>query len=203
MWRDLSTYEANFSGANDVTLVSRLAQINLRISVISNQLEKVEKSKAVQGNSWIGDSQKDELIDLLSNLNKHGGSASGKSKRVKLSAFQHSFQENAGSKAFIKGLQGGLGTHRGTNISSAKGLRDLLVDKINAMRVVSGIKCKVSCEFINGRIIGKLNSSRSNRPYSFDFKPLSWRKICKLDKELERLYFDVRLNANGSGKKKV
>jgi len=87
MWRDLSTYEANFSGANDVTLVSRLAQINLRISVISNQLEKVEKSKSIQGNSWIGNSQKDELIDLLSNLNKHGGGVSGRSKRVKLTSF--------------------------------------------------------------------------------------------------------------------
>ena len=84
MWRDLSTYEANFSGANDVTLVSRLAQINVHISAISNQLEKVEISKTSQRNSWIDDSQKDELIDLLSNLNKLGGGIKGKSKRVKL-----------------------------------------------------------------------------------------------------------------------
>ena len=31
MWRDLSTYEANFVNSSDVSVVSRLANLNLEI----------------------------------------------------------------------------------------------------------------------------------------------------------------------------
>jgi hypothetical protein len=38
LWRDLSTYEANFVGSSDDSVVSRLATINLQISKVTKQL---------------------------------------------------------------------------------------------------------------------------------------------------------------------
>lgn len=45
---------------------------------------------------------------------------------------------------------------------------------------------------------------RSNKSYSFDFKPLSWRKGFLLLAELQRLYFEYeeRKSTLGNSKKK-
>lgn len=58
---------------------------------------------------------------------------------------------------------------------------DLFQAKIEGLRVISGINCKIKAEMVNGKLVGRLSSARSNKPYSFDFKPVYWRKTPDLE----------------------
>lgn len=50
MWRDLSTYEANFVNSQDISVVSRLANVNLEITKTLSRLEQINTKV---GRSWI------------------------------------------------------------------------------------------------------------------------------------------------------
>ncbi len=63
MWRDFSTYEANFVNSSDISVASRLANLNLEIQKVSNGT----LSKQKQG-VWLTDTVKDDIIGLLSKM---------------------------------------------------------------------------------------------------------------------------------------
>lgn len=63
MWRDFSTYEANFVNSSDISVVSRLANLNLEIQKVSNGTLSEQKQGA-----WLTDNVKDDIIGLLSKM---------------------------------------------------------------------------------------------------------------------------------------
>ena len=52
LWRDLSTYEANFVNSADTSIVSRLARMKTDIAKTEQKLAALDKRT---GNSWINE----------------------------------------------------------------------------------------------------------------------------------------------------
>ena len=92
------------------------------------------------------------------------------------------------------------------NVSGAfRKLADILRNKeeCNELREVAGQQCLVKAAYLNGNVSGKLSCLRSNKTYTFDFKPISYRKGFLLLAELQRLYFEYEeRKVSGFNKKK-